>query len=99
MLVYSSDYQLNACQSQNFFIRKEVLLLKIIYPVCCGIDVHKKFVVACIASTDERGITTYKVSRFSTFTSGLKKLSGWLYSNACTRCMHGVHWQVLDTGV
>jgi hypothetical protein len=25
--------------------------LKIVYSVCCGIDVHKTFVVVCIAST------------------------------------------------
>ena len=70
-------------------------MLKIIYPICCGIDVHKKFVVACIASTDDRGVTTYRSSRFSTFTSGLRKLSGWLYSNSCTHvCMEstGKYW-------
>ena len=70
-------------------------MLKIIYPICCGIDVHKKFVVACIASTDGRGITTYRASRFSTFTSGLRKLSGWLCSNVCADvCMEstGKYW-------
>ena len=70
-------------------------MLKIVHPVCCGIDVHKKFVVACIASTDKRGITTYKVSRFSTFTSGLKKLSGWLSFHSCADvCMEstGKYW-------
>jgi transposase len=70
-------------------------LLKIVHPICCGIDVHKKFVVACIASTDERGITTYKVSRFSTFTGGLLKLSEWLLSNSCRDvCMEstGKYW-------
>ena len=70
-------------------------MLKIIYPICCGIDVHKKFVVACIASTDDRGVTTYRSSRFSTFTSGLAKLSGWLSSNSCEDvCMEstGKYW-------
>ncbi|MCX6382890.1 MAG: IS110 family transposase [Actinobacteria bacterium] len=70
-------------------------MLKIIYPICCGIDVHKKFIVACIASTDDRGVTTYRSSRFSTFTSGLRKLSGWLYSNSCEDvCMEstGKYW-------
>ena len=65
------------------------------FPICCGIDVHKKFVVACIASTDDRGVTTYRSSRFSTFTSGLRKLSGWLCSNSCTHiCMEstGKYW-------
>lgn len=30
------------------------MVLKIVYKVCCGIDVHKTFVVACIASTDKQ---------------------------------------------
>ena len=34
------------------------MALKIVYPVCCGIDVHKTFVVACIASTNSKGVTT-----------------------------------------
>lgn len=70
-------------------------MLKIIYPICCGIDVHSKFVVACIASTNDKGVTTYKVDRFSTFTNGLRKLSDWLYSNSCTDvCMEstGKYW-------
>lgn len=58
-------------------------MLKIVYPICCGIDVHKTFVVACIASTNEVGITTYQSHRFSTFTKGLRELSSWLYENSC----------------
>jgi len=37
----------------------DVTMLKIVYPICCGFDVHKSFVFACIAATDEKGITTY----------------------------------------
>ena len=44
------------------------VMLKIVYPVCCGMDVHKSFVVACIASTNEQGVTSCKSKRFSTFT-------------------------------
>lgn len=29
-------------------------MLKIVYPICCGMDVHKSFLVACIASTSDR---------------------------------------------
>ena len=47
-------------------------MLKIIYPICCGMDVHKNFVVACIASTDNRGVTSYKSKRFSTYSSDLR---------------------------
>jgi len=70
-------------------------LLKIIYPICCGIDVHKTFIIACIASTNDKGITSYKSKRFSTFTKGLRELSDWLYSHSCTEiCMEstGKYW-------
>lgn len=36
------------------------MALKIVYKICCGIDVRKSFVVACIASTDSKGVTTYE---------------------------------------
>jgi transposase len=68
--------------------------LKIVYPICCGIDVHKTFVVACIAST-YKGVTTYKRHRFSTFTQGLKELSQWLCEHDCKEvCMEstGKYW-------
>jgi transposase len=69
--------------------------LKIVYPICCGIDVHKTFVVACIASTDDKGITTYKRHRFSTYTKGLKELLQWLLNSNCRDvCMEstGKYW-------
>ena len=28
-------------------------MLKIVYHICCGMDVHKSFVVACIASIND----------------------------------------------
>jgi transposase len=70
------------------------MALKIVYPICCGIDVHKTFVVACIASTNN-GVTTYKRHRFSTFTKGLRELSQWLCENECKDvCMEstGKYW-------
>ena len=36
------------------------MALKIVYKICCGIDVYKNFVVACIAKTDKQGVTTYE---------------------------------------
>lgn len=70
-------------------------MLKIVFKICCGIDVHKDFVVACIAKTDDKNITTYQTKRFSTFTSGLRELSEWLCSNSCKDvCMEstGKYW-------
>jgi len=69
---------------------------RIVYPVCCGIDVHKSFVVACIATTDEKLVTTYsKPKRFSTFTNDLRRLAKWLADNNCRDvCMEstGKYW-------
>ena len=59
------------------------MVLKIVYKVCCGIDVHKSFVVACIAATGGNGITTYERRRFSTFTGDLRRLAQWLAENGC----------------
>lgn len=71
------------------------MALKIVYRVCCGIDVHKTFVIACIASTDKQGVTTYKSHRFSTYTKGLKELLQWLFESNCKdACMEstGKYW-------
>ena len=71
------------------------MALKIVYKICCGIDVHKNFVVACIASTNNQGVTTYKSHRFSTYTKGLKELLQWLLESDCKDvCMEstGKYW-------
>lgn len=70
-------------------------MLKIVFKICCGIDVHKDFVIACIAKTDDNNITTYQSKRFSTFTKGLRELREWLNSNSCKDvCMEstGKYW-------
>ena len=70
-------------------------MLKIVYPICCGMDVHKSFVVACIATTNDHGVTTYKSKRFSTFTNDLRRCAAWLAENHCRDvCMEstGKYW-------
>ena len=34
--------------------------MKIVYPICCGIDVHKSFLVATIVSVTELRTLKYK---------------------------------------
>ena len=71
------------------------MALKIVFPICCGIDVHKTFVVACIASTNNQGVTSYRSHRFSTYTKGLNELLQWLLQNNCKDvCMEstGKYW-------
>lgn len=68
---------------------------KIVYPICCGIDVHKSFIVACIATTNENLVTTYQRKRFSTFTGDLRRFASWLTENNCRDvCMEstGKYW-------
>ena len=70
-------------------------MLKIVYPICCGMDVHKNFLVACIAITDDKGITSYKSKRFSTYSCSLRECRDWLLKYNCKDvCMEstGKYW-------
>lgn len=70
-------------------------MLKIYYNTCCGIDVHKKLLVATIATTNEQKVTTYQTKQFSTFTKDIKRLKQWLIDNNCKDvCMEstGKYW-------
>jgi len=58
-------------------------------------DVHRDFVIACIASTNSKGVTDYKSKRFSTYSGGLRDLRDWLLTNDCRDvCMEstGKYW-------
>jgi len=82
----------------RIFFCKEVLLtakLRIVYPICCGVDVHRDFLVACIASTNKQGVTTYESKRFSTYTGQLREFGIWLLDRNCHDvCMEstGKYW-------
>lgn len=78
--------------------------MKIVYPICCGIDVHKKFIVATIASTNDKGVTTYQTKEFQTFNKDLQSCKHFLLDNNCKEvCMEstGKYWiplfNVLET--
>jgi transposase len=58
-------------------------------------DVHRDFVIACIASTNAKGVTDYASRRFSTYSGGLRDLRDWLTENNCKDvCMEstGKYW-------
>ena len=70
-------------------------MLKVLYPICAGLDIHKKIVVATIASTDAQNITAYQTQSFTTFYKGLLALKNWLIANNCLHaCMEstGKYW-------
>lgn len=62
---------------------------------CCGLDVHKTWIYACIGVTDTKGRTEYKEARFSSFSKGLRELASWLAQHSCVEvCMEsaGKYW-------
>lgn len=68
---------------------------KIFRKNCCGLDVHKTWIYACIGITDSNNRTEYKRERFSSFSKGLKELADWLAKYSCTEvCMEssGKYW-------
>ncbi|MFR6120858.1 MAG: IS110 family transposase [[Clostridium] scindens] len=70
-------------------------MFKIFRNNCCGLDVHKTWIYACIGITDPNGRTEYKQARFSSFSNGLRDLAAWLSRYSCTDvCMEstGKYW-------
>jgi len=53
--------------------------MDVLYTHCCGLDVHKKKVVACVIIPDGKEIRT-----FLTMTEDLMALGDWLKSKGCT---------------
>ena len=71
------------------------MAFKIFRKNCCGLDVHKTWIYACMGITDTNGRTEYKQARFSSFTKGLQKLADWLAKYDCNDvCMEstGKFW-------
>lgn len=68
--------------------------MKVVYPICCGVDVHKTFLVATIITT--QGIAPlYSKKRFSTFNNSILQFKQWLLDNNCFDvCMEstGKYW-------
>ena len=59
-------------------------IISAVHSICCGLDVHKEMVFACIIITEPDGEETFVVQEFATFTDDLFKLKSWLLSHGCT---------------
>lgn len=65
--------------------------MEIVYHICCGIDVHAKFLLACLLADGKEDMR-----RFSTMTCDLVKLREWLTDNRCEYVAiesTGVYWK------
>lgn len=52
--------------------------METIYRRCCGLDVHKGTIRACVRLLDERGELATEVRSFPTMTADLLRLGDWL---------------------
>jgi len=67
-----------------------------IYQRCCGMDIHKKVVVACLITPGPRGNPRKEIRSFGTMTPDLLELSDWLGAAGCTHVAMestGVYWK------
>src|ERR1700736_5451711 len=78
--------------------------MELLHRRCCGLDVHKETVVACLRLVSDGKVTT-EVRTFQTTTVDLLRLSEWLAANDCTHVAMeatGVYWKpvwhILDDG-
>ena len=79
--------------------------MQVVYPRCCGLDIHKKSIVACVLLTDSDGTLHRFVRTFGTMTADLLGLDDWLSFHAVTHVAMestGVLWRpvfnVLEEG-
>jgi transposase len=64
--------------------------------VCCGLDVHKKSVTACLLSVSASGEAVTEMRTFGTMTSQLQQLADWLQQAGCQHVAMestGVYWK------
>lgn len=69
--------------------------MKVVYQTCCGVDVHKSFLVATIIKTVSGVQPSYQKKRFSTFNNSILEFKKWLLDNSCRDvCMEstGKYW-------
>ena len=80
--------------------------MEVTYPVCCGLDIHRKSVTACLLTPGDGPAPRQQVRTFGTMTADLERLRDWLLAAGCTHVAMestGVYWvpiwNVLETHV
>jgi transposase len=70
--------------------------MEIVYRRCCGLDIHKKLVVACLSILGANGRRHKETRTFGTTTPELLQLLDWLKAAGCTHIAMestGVFWK------
>lgn len=63
--------------------KQDTSIVSVVHGICCGLDVHKKTVSACLVWSDARGTEECEVMEFETFTDDLVRLKEWLIEREC----------------
>jgi hypothetical protein len=70
--------------------------MEVLYAVCCGLDVHKTSIAACLRSPGTGPQRRQEVRTFGTTTRELLRLADWLTAAGCTHVAMestGVYWR------
>jgi transposase len=70
--------------------------MQIVHARCCGLDIHKKLIVACLITPGRRGSRHKEVRRFGAMTADLIALGQWLRAAGCTHVAMestGIFWK------
>ena len=70
--------------------------MEVVYTHCCGLDIHKKSVTACVLTPGARGGTSKEIRSFGTMTDDLLALGNWLAERQVTHVAMestGVYWK------
>ena len=59
--------------------------MKVTYQTCCGVDVHKSFLVATIVKTTGDIEPSYQKKRFSTFNNSILTYFSYYLKTTCIR--------------
>jgi transposase len=77
-------------------LSSEDFAMRTIHAVCCGLDVHKRNVTACLHRCGASGETTTETRTFATTTGSLLELADWLVQEGCRHVAMestGVYWR------
>ncbi|MDP1992936.1 MAG: IS110 family transposase [Syntrophales bacterium] len=76
--------------------RDDSRIIGVVHPICCGLDVHKESISACVIFPDTDGVDQYDVKVFGTFTDELMRLRLWLLDHKCPVVAMestGIYWR------
>jgi len=77
-------------------IRKKTEIIEVVHPICCGLDIHKESISACLISVNEHRKEHFEIKEFGTFFWDLVALRDWLMANQCPIVAMestGIYWR------